>query len=286
MTHEISPLVRGAYDLQKLRIQTGLRLVANIRAKLGLSNANKDDTEDYTKAQKFISEIKRDYARLSAAVADRYSFDGLPFTNAAIISNSVEFVLVNHYIELEQREEELFMSLEKELKQIPVYYRYLKDVRGIGPAMAGVIISEIDITRTSYPSQLWAYAGLDVALDGKGRSRRSEHLVERTYTARDGKEKTKMSITFCPFLKTKLIGVVGPSFLKSKSEFSRHYYRYKERISADPNKADWTKKHIHNAAVRYMVKQFLVDLYMHWREIEGLSTAEPYNYHSESEHHA
>ena len=44
--------------------------------------------------------------------------------------------------------------------------------------MAGVLISEFDIHRARYPSSMWKYAGLDVARDGRGRSRKAEHLVE------------------------------------------------------------------------------------------------------------
>ena len=50
-----------------------------------------------------------------------------------------------------------------------------------------------------------------------GRSRKSFCLVSRDYTDREGEIKTKNSITFNPFLKTKLIGVLGSSFLRAGS---------------------------------------------------------------------
>jgi len=37
-------LVRGAYDLQKQRIQTGNRIVGNFKAKLGQSPGESEDT--------------------------------------------------------------------------------------------------------------------------------------------------------------------------------------------------------------------------------------------------
>jgi hypothetical protein len=52
--------------------------------------------------------------------------------------------------------------------------------------MAGVILSEIDITKAEYPSSLHKYAGLDVAGDGQGRSRKKEHLEESDYIDKDG----------------------------------------------------------------------------------------------------
>ena len=37
-----------------------------------------------------------------------------------------------------------------------------------------------------------------------------------------------------------------------------------------PGWAAKTKGHRHNAAIRYMVKRFLADLYNVWRKLEGL----------------
>lgn len=39
---------------------------------------------------------------------------------------------------------------------------------------------------------------------------------------------------------------------------------------------DTTDAHRHNAAIRKMMKQFLIDLYVEWRMIEGLPVREPY----------
>jgi len=72
--------------------------------------------------------------------------------------------------------------------------------------MAGVLISEIDIHKSRYPSSLWRYAGLDVAEDGKGRSRHKEHLVPIEYVDKDGNPAVRQGITYNPFLKTKLMG--------------------------------------------------------------------------------
>lgn len=53
-----------------------------------------------------------------------------------------------------------------------------------------------------------------VKLVDEGRSRKEHALVNRTYINKDKKEATRKSITFNPFLKTKLIGVLGGSLLK------------------------------------------------------------------------
>lgn len=53
-----------------------------------------------------------------------------------------------------------------------------------------------------------------VNLVEEGRSRKEHALVNRTYIKKDGEEATRRSITFNPFLKTKMIGVLGGSLLK------------------------------------------------------------------------
>ena len=42
----LKTIVRGAYDIQKNRIQTGNRLVGNFKAKLGQAPSEKEDTID------------------------------------------------------------------------------------------------------------------------------------------------------------------------------------------------------------------------------------------------
>lgn len=85
------------------------------------------------------------------------------------------------------------------LKHQPIW-EHLKEIRGVGPTIAGVLISEIDITRCNTASQLWAYCGLAVGPDGKAvRKRKGEKL------------------SYNPWLKTKVVKVLGDSFIKSCS---------------------------------------------------------------------
>jgi hypothetical protein len=116
-------------------------------------------------------------------------------------------------------------------------------------------------------------------LGGQGRSRRREHLVKREYVAKDGTIKVRDSITWNPFLKTKVCGVLGPSFLKAGGHYAEIYYQYKNRLENHPKYGlaaeeqgldGATKLHRHAMANRYACKMFLIDLHMRWREIEGL----------------
>ncbi len=284
MTHSnIRVMVRGAYDLQKLRIQTGNRIVANFKSKV-LGQEPSEPEKDLEQEEKHILDMLRlSYRRITDGVADT-----LPtrkkFKGDELISSYTELCLLDQYFNLELDEAKAFKQLEKVLDEYPIYTEFLKNVKGVGPAMAGVLISEIDIHACKYPSSMHKYVGLDVVLeDNRGRSRRKEHLVEQTYIDRDGNEKTKMGITFNPFAKTKLMGVLAGSFLKSKSPYTSIYYNYKNRISTDPKHKDKTKLHIHNMAMRRMVKLFLTDLHIKWRELEGLEVFQ--DYHTEKHGH-
>lgn len=352
-------VVRGAYDLQKLRIQTGLRVVNNFKAKLGQSPGKTEDEELDADSKEILADLRHRYERITDGIVKMPKMKD--FVGDELISEYTEFALVKAYFALEKQESEHFKMLGEILKGFRIFNEFLTKISGIGPAMAGVIISEIDITRARYASSIWAYAGLDVAGGWKidriepisgditsalmelipterpladkykaihddetytispdrmtlsvkyqwddrpescivhykfshsgGRSRRKEHLVEREYIDKDGEPAKRVGITFNPFLKTKLIGVLGGGFLKVKeSPYKVAYYNYKNRmenhakygIHNDKKKDEngrmiTSKGRRHAMATRYAVKRFLVDLYVAWRTIEGLPVAKEYS---------
>ena len=271
----LKELVRGAYDIQQIRIQIGLRIVSNFKTQLGQGPGEKEDTMEI-QAQNILSEIRKSYKKLT---------DGLSnfpvastFKGDNIISDFTVLCLVSQYISIEEQEKKHFARLKHPLSEHKIWTEYLEKVKGVGPAIAGIIISEVDISKSKYPSSLWRYAGLDVAEDGKGRSRKKEHLIEVEYIDKEGEIKMKKGITFNPFLKTKLIGVLGGSFLKmGDNKYSLIYRKYKTRLENHKIYKDSTKGHRHNMAIRYMIKMFLVDLHIKWREFENLPVAVPYS---------
>jgi len=273
----LKTIVRGAYDIQKNRIQNGNRVVGNFKAKLGQAPSEKEDTID-KEGQKILLDLRRSHKLLTEGVTTfprQANFKG-----DEVISDYTELCLVDNYLELEEQEKNHFRRLGHILKEYPVYNSFLHGVTGVGPAMAGVMISEIDITKAEYPSSLHKYAGLDVAPDGQGRSRKKEHLEDSEYTDKDGEVQIKKGITFNPFLKTKLVGVLGSSFIKQspdKCVYRKIYDDYKHRLENMDAHKEKSKGHRHNMAVRYMVKMFLIDLYNAWRPLEGLPVAPTYS---------
>ena len=266
-------IVRGAYDLQKIRIQMGNRISINFKAKLGQKPGEKE-SDLKNDAKVILNDLRRRYKRIT----DGITVTKRNFSGDGVIDSYTEFCLMSQYVDLLASEERHFRNLGHVLQDYPIFTDFFEGVKGVGPAMAGVIISEIDITKAQYPSSLWAYAGLDVAADGAGRSKRKEHLVDIEYEDKDGKQAIKKGITFNPFLKTKLVGVLGPSFLKQGPEgYADIYYGYKHRLECHPAHQEKSKGHRHNMAIRYMIKMFLIDLHGVWRAIEGLSVPAPYH---------
>jgi len=375
MEPRIRAMTRGAYALQKLRIQTGGRVVANFKQKLGIKPGTKED-ESESKAKEILDDLRASYVRITDGISLSDRKEILSRLEAeekgdGLISDYTEFCLVAQYLLLETSEKRQFTDLAEALRGIPIWEGYLKDVKGIGPAMAGVLISELSIEKAKYPSSFRAYAGLDVVggwrldewqwlgnipelesdlykeivgaipaerplhssedgqlryepgsiafdengpkltvvLSGKGhqvaatyrwehsggRSRRREHLVEVEYTDAKGETKKKLSLTYNPFLKSKLMGVLAASFLRvADSPYRRVYDEYKFRLenhaiygiaqddemieTKEGKKVRKTSKaRRHMMACRYMIQRFLTDLHIAWRGIEGLPVSKEYS---------
>ncbi len=284
---EIRISVRTFYDMQKLRIQNGNRIVAAFRHKLGLDSS--DCEENNPKAKKALDEIRQEYKRITDGVkriTKNFKSD------SELITSYGEINLIQAYekqLEAEALHEKIILL---ELEKYPIWTNFLKDLRGTGPLMSGVIVSEIDITKANTPSALHAYAGLDVLtwfeckkkfqpnapeklrkrhpdgyktngpavtgwdkdwfmlsdLEGnqlglyglpapntkglgEGRCKKPHHLVPKTYVSRKTGEIVETTgITFNPFLKTKMVGVLGDVLIKLNPDYKGIYDRYKEYI--------------------------------------------------------
>ncbi len=319
--------IRTLQDMQKIRIQNGNRLVASFRNKIGLDtntiNTKNDDglvIEEDHEAENFLNELRNEYKRITdgiVKVTRKIKID------SPLISNYGELILISAYEKQLEAEIDIEKTIKEELKNIPLWNEWLLNVRGIGPIIAGTIISEIDIHKSNSISALYKYCGIDVVvfedehgnIVEEGRSKKKHHLVPKSYTNRAGEVINTVGITYNPLIKTKLLGVLGPVFIKLGGEYRDVYDDYKHRLEHHPkhctkyviyrndilhsdeefesekdanicikilNKVKIddavftvkmlgkSKKHRHNMAVRYMIKEFLADLWTVWRSLEGL----------------
>lgn len=264
--------VNGFYTIQRSRIQIGNAIVANFKEKLGQAPGEAEESLDID-AKELLLSLRQSYKRITDGVTH---MNQRTFKQDGHISTFSELALIEMYTGLLIDEQDAEKKIGHAVKGFPLYTQFLENVKGCGPMMSAVIISGFNIHKAEYPSSLHAYAGLDV-VKGEGRSRKKHHLVDQTYTDANGEKQTKKGLSFNPFVKTKLIGVLGPCFIKAGGAYSKVYNDYKHRLENNPVHQNKTKGHRHNMAVRYMVKRFLVDLYKEWRALEGLPVAEEYS---------
>jgi len=302
---KIRTLVRSIYDIQKLRISVGNRIATNFRIKLGVNNnLNEDKDEQQKENQKIINELKKNFKKITNLMIDNKSnLDKIITNEDGIISDILEYKLISHYFELENIEVNMIKTLGVELENISLWKYFLKDVKGCGPLMSGVIISEFDVSKARHSSSFLKYAGLDVAPDGRGRGRYSEHLVKTSYIDKNGEEKEKMGLSYKPLVHTKLINVLTGCFLKSKNEIyvsifeeyrqrkiNTHAVKIGEKIVKTKKKDEdvikivntyayndgYNGKRILLMANRHMAKKFLINVWLVWRVLEGLPITLPY----------
>lgn len=274
-------LVRSMYDAQHQRIQTGNRICAEIKVRLGQAPGESEKVLS-TEAKKYLEDVREEFDRISDMFAlDRPSnYLKIDYTKYKILSDAAMVLFAQIYFRQLGYESHMLKVIAKIVEQHPLWNAFLKGVKGCGPLMSSVILTEFDIHKAERISQFNAYAGLDVASDGRGRGRYKEHLTDQTYIDKDGKEQTKKGITFNPFLKTKLVGVLGSCFLKQspdKCKYRKVYDDYKHRLEHHKIHSEKTKGHRHNMAIRYMIKMFLQDLWLAWRELENLPITKPYH---------
>lgn len=272
----IRTLTKSYYDAQRLRIQVGGRIVANKKSKLG--NITEVDEKE---VNSILDDLLLDFKRLTDVMASKTYASKVKILEKSdgVISDIFEYELISYYNNLLVSEKDIEKTILRALSTEDIYNSFLKGVKGCGTLMSAVLLSEFDITKARHSSSFHKYAGLDVVLDkdgvGKGRSRRKEHLEPRSYVDKTGNIKETVGISFNPFLKTKLIGVLGSSFLKCRSPYRDVYDNYKNRLNQ--RNEDLTPGHIHYMSIRYMIKMFLIDFWLEWRRLEGLPVTRPYH---------
>mgnify|MGYP001626401146 FL=1 len=181
--------------------------------------------------------------------------------------------------EMKRLEERFQKEMLDLIKNEPVWKVFLKNVKGIGPVMAGGLIAWFDDpAKASSPSKMWKYAGLGVT-DGHA----------------DRKVKGSNDLGFNPKLKTHM-WKIGKQLMFARGKYYEYYLQQKEyamnkhkpkvdvSTMSKEEKLKYFKEHpdewmdgkIHAYAFRKMVKLFLANFWEAWRKSEGLDTPPPY----------
>lgn len=316
-------LLDNFYDVQKLRIQMGNRIVA---AFFGYSEMSKNRTSELVKAEKSGEEkfksLEVDSKKIDILILEyNYIIDfanrnrddfniikDQKLTDATVkyisnmrdknidniikradaakqlnkIKNACDMRMVEAYVNLKNNEAEIGKMLEREVKKHPMWDYFFADVRGCGFTMAAICLAYFDVHTARHASSCWKYAGLDVCVndDGVAEGRSRKHRSSQTYIDKEGNTQYTVGLGYNPFVKTKLVGVLGDSFIKAhgghEDSYGQIYRDCKHRYDNSEKHADKTKLHKHRMAVRYMVKQFIRDMWYAWRDLEGYELEEYY----------
>ena len=126
-------IVRGAYDIQKLRIQMGNRIVGNFKAKLG-QEPGKKESEMGAEGKEILKSLRVAYKKITDGVKTfprQAKFEG-----DEVISTYTELCLLAQYISLETSEADHFRRLGHILRDYPIFTDFLDGVKGIGSSSA------------------------------------------------------------------------------------------------------------------------------------------------------
>lgn len=295
-------LVENVYDAQGVRIAMGNRLVASLRdlgvvpsaaeekgknkrSKADDAGEDSQDKED-KENNKILVRVLDEFKLVSEVYAKKFDSKGSIVkalvecgTTNVFIKTDLTYSMVASFTQMSQTEQKMIDVCSREVKKHPLWDAFFKDVKGCGPLMAAVCIAYLDPYKARYPSSFWKYCGLDVVTDengSHGRSRKDAYMVP--YIDKNGHEAERRSLGYNPTVKTKLVGVLGSSFLRAgkEAQYAKVYYDYKNRLLNRPDCADLRPIVIHRRANRYAVKMFLKDLWYAWRTLEGLPTGEDY----------
>lgn len=204
---------------------------------------------------------------------------------------------VSAYLELSEKR--ALREIARLLNKIPIY-TWLSQQKGVGPTMAGVMLAYFDIHRADTASSLWTVAGLAVDRE-TGKAVRRKKGVKANFNLF---LKTKMWVLAGSFLKTNSpwrkfyddykhrktsqiveicagcegTGKYARTAREEEFDTAPAHGSKCSNCSGTGGPAPWGRSdaHRHNAAMRYMVKMFLAELYGQWRPLEGLPVRAPY----------
>ncbi len=203
-------------------------------------------------------------------------------------------------------EKDIEKIIKNQLKNHALYTQYLIKITGIGHMLSAGLIAYIDdIEKFDHVSSLWQYCGY-------GMNRFCPQCKKPTYVNKEydtGKKVKKLQpLERCSVCDTETVAIIqkrisgyqsnwndrlkvlawkaGTSFVKQSAKRSGYRKLYdkikKEEIKLHPkpikenSKTLFNPGHLHNRAMRKVVKIFLAHLWQTWRRQQGLEATEPY----------
>jgi mRNA-degrading endonuclease YafQ of YafQ-DinJ toxin-antitoxin module len=304
---QLRVLIRSFYDIQKIRIMTGNRVVQSFKLQLGVRPSTKEESlkDDNKEADKIIQQIKKEYKLISEGmISNKKSLKATIkelSSEMKWIHNDKDHKLVEVYMDLKTKEDQIKFLISKEVENHGMWSYFFNTERcvGCGVLMSAVCLSYFDINKAKYEGSFIRYAGLDpVVVKGKkvigyeedthkpiyseeegyytvGRNR--SILVESEYTDKNGETKVKKGLGYQADLHTMLLGRLGESFLKKPGCHYEQIYRgYRNRLNNHPTKKNMSDAQKHRISNRYMIVCFVKDLFAAWKKYQKEELPTPY----------
>lgn len=298
-------------------------MTPHIEVELDDDEAEEKRKKEDKEKNKMLNKIKAEYARLADGIVDYMRKSNIKMSgkkvqkvqkipmevldkyisqNGHLLTERSAWQMMIHYEMLMAEEKTHLKEIGEYLTNFPVWNMYLKNVPGIGPSLAGMMLSYVDIIKADTISKLYGYFGVDTVEDPDdpnirhGRSNHTIHLIDRDYIDKNGNLQTKKSLKYNKKLKTKISGVMPGVLIQSNPHYRKIYSDYRFRLTQQserftPDRVVFAMKNgkikldkndkaivrpefpparLTAMAHRYMVKMFLKNMWLSWRKIEGL----------------
>lgn len=207
---QIRNLISNVYDLQKLRIAAGNRLIQSFYSQLGVKPSESPD--DLTgDAKNLLDAIRKEYEMISEVATEiagdkdakmstvkkaiRLINEGT-FEDKVLksIRNDVDFRLVKSYNLMVESEKEATDALDKIVKSHPLWDKFFSKIKGCGTLMSAVCIAYFDPYKARHASSFLKYCGLDTVQD-KDKDGRPLYLIKMGTVVTDRKVYQKFTYT-------------------------------------------------------------------------------------------
>lgn len=310
----VRALVDSRYDFQRLRIAIGhrrLRILRSWITELQRTGLDHDDIASLISntridrvypPQKVTASEVRDIVEELAKEAEEEAGKAKEAPDYKPRTDYPEIRATKHTDEifyLLRDLEEKEARIEKHLKPVAestITGHWLLEQRGIGPVLACGLLAYFDPARARHASSYWKFAGLAVSnghadrlVAAKVIHPKSGPCRECDCTKYEADPVSEDELCTCghalkiegqkaPYSKMAkwLCFNVASSFLKSGSPYKRVYDEAKVFYLAKYGTKAGQKDHAHKAAMRKMVKRFLVEFWKVGRAEAGLPIDEPY----------
>jgi len=180
--------------------------------------------------------------------------------------------------ELHELEKDVNGVIASHIENHPAYHWFSK-VKGVGKENIAKVLGPLDIRKAKHVSSFWKFAGFHVdEKTGKAPKREPGKKLEYNNQLR----------SMCYRLAQGLLRGKGryyKFYLKIKKQLEERYSSRDMKIQPTPQRSVGKRMepegviwsgHLHNQAVRRMIKLFLSHLWVEWRKAEKLPVTKPY----------